>query len=434
MRVPSEDKTRPDSASSSATSSSSDLEFNHLSTGRTEEKCGYDKVDMSFILGDTEQEGVDQRTESEAASLRQRRQFRRQFGMTPGSTEQCFRGEKDLKYPLINKDDDVEVVHKAILSDGTDMETDDMDICDDDEDNVEDEPETGTHTTGNSEEGWITDEEVPELPPKRIKTSNTDSDSNSDSSDEEEESSGSDSEQKNDSDGSDIDMSAFFDSNDPVYSYPSGPIKMTMKEIADYKQEECGGSRYYNFGSEDMGFDDYFDSLANQCESEDDDDDYFCMTCFSMSAGQTYAFPRVTPRRIEQLVKFWEKDFQVGSFVYPKMGSWESKGIEPNRNEDPASDCRKYSAFKVLYRKWLECNQSREQWYRRYRGHSLVDIANGRVETCVQKQKTDSTFRNLCPVDIAAQCWSQSQVFRRRQRSSAHRPSPTGDLLSTIVF
>ena len=431
MRVPCEDKRRPDSASSSGTLSSSELEFNPLSTRGTEEKCEYDKVDMSFILGDTED--VEQRTDSEAESLRQRRQFRRQFGMTPGSAEQCFRSEKGLTHSLIKKDDDVEGEHKVNACDDTDRDTDDMDTCDDDEDNVEDEPEARMHTTGDTEEDWITEEEVPDLPPKRMKTSNTDCNSDSDSSDEEDESAGSDNEEKKDSNGSNVDMSTLFDSNDPVYSYPSGPIKMTVKEIADYKQEECGGSRYYNFGSEDMGFYDYFDSLANQCESDDDNDDYFCMTCFSMSAGRTYAFPRVTPRRIEQLVKFWEKDFQVGSFVYPKMGSWESKGIEPNRNEDPASDCRKYSAFKVLYRKWLECNQSREQWYRKYRGHSLVDIANGQVQTFVQKQKTDSTFRNLCPVDIAAQCWSQSQVFRRRQRSNGHRPSPTG-LSSTMVF
>ena len=392
------DKSRPDSAYSSGMSSSSDSE------PQSTEQRGYDEIEMSFILGD-------QSKENENSSSAHRRQFHRQFGMATECTGVYSKQEagEDISSNCDKNKED---------ADQSEM---DMYTCDTEEDEEK--------SAKDSEGGWVTDDEVPELPPKRIKTSNTDSDSNDTSSDDE--NSSSDGDQSN---GSGVDMSAFFDSNDPVCSYPSKPIKLTTEEIADYKQDECGGSKYYNFGSEDMGFDSYFDALAHQCESDDDDDDYFCMTCYSMSAGQTYAFPRVTPRRIEQLVKFWENDFQVGNLVYPCMGSWESKGIAPNRMFDPASDCRKYSAFKVLFRKWLECNQSREQWYRKYRGHSLLDIANGRVETCIKKQRTDSTFRSVCPVDIAAQSWSQNQCFGSRQRPSLYSRQPNRRLSSARVF
>ena len=437
-----ENQSRPNSASSSATSSS-DSDYDHLGTKTSQVKCGYDKIDMSFILGDQEA-AVEESAESEASQLMYRRQFRRQFGMTQAGSSwskgQYFEGYKGQESSSDDDDDKVEVLYRAEETvNPIDMDTDEIE--DDSKEvngsnsEVEEEPEEMIVRDTSDEEkgGWITDEDETEQPPKRIKTSKgveSESDSNTGKK-----GSGSDDDEGSENGGG-VDMTAFFDSNDPVYSYPSGPIKLSMEEIADYKQEECGGSQYYNFRSEDKGLDNYFESLAIRCESEsDDDDDDFCMTCYSMSAGCSYAFPRVTPRRIELLIKFWEKDFQVGNYVYPKMGSWESKGIEPNRQINPASDCRKYGAYKALYTKWQECNKSREQWYRKYRGHSLADIANGRIDSFVQKQKTDSTFRSICQVDIAAQCRPQSYKHNgQRQRSNPHKRSNFGGFSRTVVY
>ncbi len=363
---------------------------------------------------------MEEETESDEAWLsraRYRRQLRRQFGTTNPNDCQAAPPVMSLFGQFQNEaqssddedDGEVEVLYKAdVIPSGNDaipgsdvMMESIAETSECEEVETEDEAESNDEadkSESSDEGGWIdSDAEGEEQmnPKKRRKKSssvgsedrNCESDADTDNS-------------ESDNDGSEVNIGGFFDM-DTDYK-PSGPIRMSADEIEEYQQEDgVMENRYYGFGSEDVNINDHFGFL-NRVESEDDsDDDDFCMTCYSMGAGADYAFPRITPRRIEQLVRFWENDFQVRDHIYPAMGTWDSLGVAPNRVDHPAPDVRKFLAYKTLYQKWMECNRSKDQWYKKYFGHSLLEIANGHTGPSLGKQRTDSSFISICPVDIS---------------------------------
>ncbi len=259
--------------------------------------------------------------------------------------------------------------------------------------------------------GWVTDSDgdAVQSPPKRIKTSMTDDEENvnevsrkvnvgsdvnvlSDNSEESDDESDEQKDNDNNSDKEAVDIGSFFDCRDPVYSKPTGPIRLSMNEIADYRQAEQGGSRFYSFGSADLQPRNFY--RRKSCNSDSEENEFGFLSYFSLSVGDaaSFAFPRGSPKNIEQVAQFWELDFQVGPRIYPKMSSWETSGRQPQPDVHPDGRS-KYMAYKNLYHKWLDCNKSTTQWYSKYGGRSLIDIAHGRVKRTVHKLKACEFLR-----------------------------------------
>ena len=88
----------------------------------------------------------------------------------------------------------------------------------------------------------------------------------------------------------------------------------------------------------------------------------------SLIAGSGYQFPKRTPHRIEQLMAFWENDFQVGENVYPKMGSWEKMGIVSAMKNVP-KDYDKYCIYENFAKEWLSCSNNQAMWT-----HKLTEV------------------------------------------------------------
>ncbi len=93
-----------------------------------------------------------------------------------------------------------------------------------------------------------------------------------------------------------------------------------------------------------------------------------------------YAFPRDLPTDIDDVVAFWELDFQVKQQIIPRMGAWEGLGIAPRRSHS-AKDHQKYMSYKVLYLKWEHLNRSKDQWYRKYGWRSLHYVLTVRTSS-----------------------------------------------------
>ena len=93
------------------------------------------------------------------------------------------------------------------------------------------------------------------------------------------------------------------------------------------------------------------------------------------SASSGYRFPRYQPDEIDEIIDFWETDFQVGAYIVPKMSQWERLGITPSADTQ-RSDWNKYALYRTLYTCWVGCNRSHEQWTRRYWGKSLAQVVH----------------------------------------------------------
>ena len=94
-----------------------------------------------------------------------------------------------------------------------------------------------------------------------------------------------------------------------------------------------------------------------------------------LQISDRYRFPRLTPSDIDEIVNFWELDFQVGHYIVPRIGSWESNSLVPQKDSSPV-DYHKYETYRDLYRKWLQCNRSLDQWYAKYGLMSLENIVH----------------------------------------------------------
>ena len=105
-------------------------------------------------------------------------------------------------------------------------------------------------------------------------------------------------------------------------------------------------------------------------------DDEFVVTPFSrLATGIGYRFPKQMPNDIEQLMTFWENDFQVGQEIYPKMSSWGKLGIINAMKKLP-NDYEEYCIYEKLVKKWLSCGKKEAVWYKRYWGLGLTQVLN----------------------------------------------------------
>ena len=117
------------------------------------------------------------------------------------------------------------------------------------------------------------------------------------------------------------------------------------------------------------------DTTWSHHEAADDADDWLMQldTPQLPSSATAYAFPKVRTSDIDDVTDFWETDFQVGGRIIPRMSCWESRNMAPEPEVDP-EDHERYNLLKALYARWVECNHSKEQWYRKYRNMSLNEI------------------------------------------------------------
>ena len=110
-------------------------------------------------------------------------------------------------------------------------------------------------------------------------------------------------------------------------------------------------SKKYTNGS------DYMDSF----EDAFGDDEYVVPLSGIVSTGSGYRFPNMMPKQIEQLMAFWENDFQVDEEIYPKMSSWEKLGFVSAMKKVPR-DYDEYCECEKMVKKWLACGKSKENW------------------------------------------------------------------------
>jgi len=147
-------------------------------------------------------------------------------------------------------------------------------------------------------------------------------------------------------------------------------------------EEDNSSMMEFLFGNKESNYD------STYYYEDDSDDEYNYLTCFCYCTGQGYAFPRRLPRTIREVVNFWENDFQVGDYIYPSIGSWEEKGLVPERYDD-SENYRQFIFMKSLYVKYLGCNKSTDRWYRKYAGKTLSEIATFKPKNT--KRRADSS-------------------------------------------
>ena len=252
----------------------------------------------------------------------------------------------DLHRVDVSEDDHVEV-EEAI----DDVSVNDEDCSEGDEEG-EDDAEDGNETDGQdeyvkdkhvlemdpgeSDGGWITEDEA------EVVAMECDVDSN------------------NSCDGPQIPVD-FFD----VGSDVDHPLAEHNVNVNSYPSKQY----FYRQRSRDMG------RVSSRAYSEDSAEDEFAFTSnFNLNTGRKYAFPRREPRTINEAVQFWETDFEVEGSVYPKMAVWEDKGLAPQEYGDDKGH-QKFMMYKSLHYNWVNCNRSTDQWYRKFWGRSLTEIA-----------------------------------------------------------
>ena len=102
---------------------------------------------------------------------------------------------------------------------------------------------------------------------------------------------------------------------------------------------------------------DYMDSFKNRYG----DDDYSPTHPGNKPAGSGHRFPKQVPETIQQLMAFWENDFQVGEEVFPKMSSWEKVGIVSAMKKFP-KDYKLYCNYENLVKEWLSGGKNQSMW------------------------------------------------------------------------
>ncbi len=166
----------------------------------------------------------------------------------------------------------------------------------------------------------------------------------------------------------------------PIQSYPTKRVYTNSSPHSFHRQnghieksddDDDSGNIFgflydNNKGNNDSAY--YYD------DNPDEADEYNYLTCYCYCTGIGYAFPNRLPRTIKEVVNFWQNDFQVGDYIYPSIGSWEEKGLVPERYDD-IENYRKFIYFKSLYYKFVGCNRSSDRWYRKYAGKTLSEIA-----------------------------------------------------------